>query len=119
MRSPFHGQKLQVLKINHSFPVKQIKSPHKPHSVALVQKLSFSLRYSAVNFFTPVTFAFFFRVNAYHALFCRGKKIDQFQVNVPLLYLLKTSKNLWLFYVFRGHRNRTLAGNGLTSRFCI
>ena len=32
-----------------------------------------------------------------------------FQANVPFLYPLKASENLWFFYVFRGYRKGTLA----------
>ena len=34
---------------------------------------------------------------------------NPFQVNVPFLYPLSTSGNLWFFEVFRGYRNVTLA----------
>ena len=40
--------------------------------------------------------------------------INQFSTNVPLLYSMKTSENLRLFDVFRGHRSgRTLVEKGL------
>ena len=42
-------------------------------------------------------------------------KLNRFQVNVIFLYPLKTSENLWISDVFRGHEHRTLALNGLNS----
>ena len=36
-----------------------------------------------------------------------------FSTNVPLLYPVKTSKNLRFFYVLRGYRGGTLVENGL------
>ena len=38
---------------------------------------------------------------------------NPFQANVPFLYPLKTSENLWFSEVFRGYRKGTLAWNGL------
>ena len=38
---------------------------------------------------------------------------NPFSTNVPLLYPLKTSENLWFFRVFRGCRSGTLIGNRL------
>ena len=35
-------------------------------------------------------------------------KVNPFQVNVPFLYPLKTSENLWFSDVFNEHRNGTL-----------
>ena len=35
--------------------------------------------------------------------------INPFQANVPFLYPLKTSENLWFSDVFRGYRKGTLA----------
>ena len=42
-------------------------------------------------------------------------QLNPVPANVPFLYLLKTSENLWFFGVFRGYRNGTLLGNGLKS----
>ena len=42
-------------------------------------------------------------------------QLNPVHANVPFLYLLKTSENLWFFGVFRGYRNGTLLGNGLKS----
>ena len=38
--------------------------------------------------------------------------LKSFQANVPFLYPLKTSENLWFSDVCRGYRNGTLASNG-------
>ena len=40
-------------------------------------------------------------------------RLNPFQANVPYLYPLKTSGNLWFSDVFRGYRKGTLAWNGL------
>ena len=37
--------------------------------------------------------------------------INPFHATALCLYLLKISKNLWLFYVFRGYRKRPIAWN--------
>ena len=39
---------------------------------------------------------------------------NPFERNIPFLYLLKTSENLWFFDIFRGYKNGTLGKNGLT-----
>ena len=39
--------------------------------------------------------------------------VNLFHANVPFLYPLKTSENLWFFYIFREYRNRTLTWKGL------
>ena len=39
---------------------------------------------------------------------------NPFQANVPCLYTLKTSQNLWFSDVFRGYGNGALAWNGLS-----
>ena len=39
-------------------------------------------------------------------------KINPFHVNVPFLYHLKTSENLWSSDVFRGYRNCKFTSNG-------
>ena len=41
------------------------------------------------------------------------KQINSFLANVPILYLLKTSKNQKFSCVFRGYKMGTLAKNGL------
>ena len=41
-------------------------------------------------------------------------KFNPYSTNVPLLYPLKTSKNLGFSDVFRGYRSGTLVENGLT-----
>ena len=38
--------------------------------------------------------------------------LNPFSTNVPLLYPLKTTENLRVFYVFKGYKSRTLVGNG-------
>ena len=38
---------------------------------------------------------------------------NPFSTNVPLLYPLKTSENLWFSDVFKGYRSGTLVENGL------
>ena len=40
--------------------------------------------------------------------------VRPFQANVPFLYPLKMSENLWFFDVFRGYKKGTLSWNGLT-----
>ena len=43
--------------------------------------------------------------------------IKPFSTNVPLLYPLKTSENLWFSDVFRGYRSGTFVKNGLITTF--
>ena len=43
--------------------------------------------------------------------------INPFSTNVPLLYPLKTSVNLWFSDVFRGYWSRILVKNGLMENF--
>ena len=39
---------------------------------------------------------------------------DPFQINVSVLYPLKTAENLWFPRVFRGYKMKTLTSNGST-----
>ena len=41
------------------------------------------------------------------------KQCNPFQANIPFLYPLKVSENLWFSRVFRGYRNGILAWNRL------
>ena len=41
--------------------------------------------------------------------------VNPFHVNVPFLYSLKMSENLWFSDVFRGYKSRTLAWKGLNN----
>ena len=42
-------------------------------------------------------------------------RLNPFSTNVPLLYPLKTSENLWFSDVFRGYGSGTLVENGLNT----
>ena len=42
-----------------------------------------------------------------------GIFIDTFLANVPIVYPLKASENLWISGIFRGYRMGTLAKNML------
>ena len=46
-------------------------------------------------------------------LFTFSSSFKSFSTNVPLLYPLKTSENLWFSNVSRGYRSGTLVENGL------
>ena len=44
---------------------------------------------------------------------------NPFLANVPILYPLKTLKNLWFFGIFSGYKMGTLARNGLNKSFSL
>ena len=45
--------------------------------------------------------------------------LNPFLANVPILYPLKTPKNLWFCGVFRGYKMGTLARNGLMNTYLM